>query len=291
MKAVTNLKNLNISVRDVLFIVVGSLFSSAAVVWFVRPGNLIPSGMSGTTMLITMGVASNFSINLSYSLVYLILNIILLSFVVGKLGKKFLTLSFIHVFLTSFFISILPTLNFTQDHVLIAVFGGILNGIGSTIALRANGSTGGTDFIAIYYSMVKNKPQWDKIMMFNGALLIYSGWTYNWDMALYSIIYQFVSTKLIDTYHNRYKLSSIHVVTKHADEVSAAMLKVSRHGITKTDGIGVFKQRETSILYMVTSDFEIKQLTQAILGADEKAFIEISTVERVEGNYRQKPLD
>ena len=287
----TSLKKLNISIRDIIFVVCASLFSSAAVVWFVRPGQLIPAGISGTTQLIIMGFETQFGIVMSYGLVYLIINLILLSFVFNKLGKKFLILSFIHVFLTSTFIEVLPMLNITQDIVLVAIFGGMLNGIGSTISLRAQGSTGGTDFIAIYYSMVKNKPQWDKIMLFNGALLIYAGWTYNWDIAFYSIIYQFVSTKLIDTYHNRYKLSSIHVVTKRPDEVSQAMLAVTRHGITKTDAIGVFKQQETSILYMVASDFELKCISKAIMEADEKAFIEISTVDRVAGNYRQKPLD
>lgn len=291
MKVVTSLKSFNITLKDILYVIMGSFLSAAAVVWFVKPGALIPAGMSGVTMLILMGVESQFALQLSYGLVYLVLNLILLSFVIRKLGRKFLLLSFIHVFLTSTLISVLPFVKVTQDIVLVAIFGGILNGLGSTITLRANGSTGGTDFIAIYYSMVKNKPQWDKIMFFNGALLIYSGWTYNWDMAFYSIIYQFVSTKIIDTFHNRYKLSRIQVVTKNADKVSAAMLEVTRHGITKTDAMGMFKQSDINLLYMVASDFEVERIINAIKQSDPKAFIEISTVERVEGNYRQKPLD
>lgn len=291
VKRVINFKELNISFKNIVYVLIGALCSSIAVVWFVRPGTFIPSGMSGTTMLIIMEMDSKLGISVSYSLVYLLLNMILLAFVLGKLGKKFLLLSFAHVFLTSVLIGVLPDLKLTADPVLLAVFGGVINGIGSTIALRANGSTGGTDFIAIYYSMVKNRPQWDKIMLYNGALLIYSGWTYNWTIAFYSIIYQFVSTKLIDTYHNRYKLSSIHVVTHNPDVVSKAMLDVTRHGITQTEAMGVFKQKETSMLYMVASDFELKAIIDAIKAADDKAFIEISTVERIEGNYRQKPLD
>lgn len=291
MKVVTSLKSFNITLKDILYVIMGSFLSASAVVWFVKPGALIPAGMSGVTMLILMGFESQFALQLSYGLVYLVLNLILLSFVIRKLGSKFLLLSFIHVFLTSTLISVLPFVKVTQDIVLVAIFGGILNGLGSTITLRANGSTGGTDFIAIYYSMVKNKPQWDKIMFFNGALLIYSGWTYNWDMAFYSIIYQFVSTKIIDTFHNRYKLSRIQVVTKNADKVSAAMLEVTRHGITKTHAMGMFRQSDTNLLYMVASDFEVERIVNAIKQSDSKAFIEISTVERVEGNYRQKPLD
>ena len=291
MKAVTSFKDLNFNLKDFIYVIIGACLSASAVVWFVRPGSLIPAGMSGVTMLILMGVESQFALQLSYGIVYLVLNLILLSFVFNKLGKKFLTLSFLHVGLTSILVTLLPDIHITSDPVLIAVFGAILNGLGSTLTLRANGSTGGTDFIAIYYSMVKNKPQWDKIMIFNGLLLVYSGWTYQWDIAFYSIIYQFVSTKIVDTYHNRYKLSSIHVVTCQPDVVSKAMLSVTRHGLTKTDAFGVFKQSDTSILYMVASDFELDAIIKAIKESDPKAFIEISTVERVEGNYRQKPLE
>lgn len=276
---------------NIVLVLLGSLFSAIAITSFVRVGNLIPSGMSGLSMLILMESQSRLGITLSYGFVYILLNGILLSFVYKKLGPKFLILSFTHVVMTSVFVEIMPPLSLTHDEVLIPIFGGILNGLGSSLALKANGSAGGTDFIAIYYSMVKNKPQWDKIMYFNAALLIYSGWQYNWDLAFYSIIYQVISTKIVDTYHDRYKLSSLNIITTIPNEVSEAILKTTRHGITKTQGLGVFKQVEVSILYLVANDFEIKSIVKAIKEVDHKAFIEISTVERVEGNYRQKPLD
>ena len=59
----------------------------------------------------------------------------------------------------------------------------------------------------------------------------------------------------------------------------------------RKNAFGVFKQSDTSILYMVASDFELDAIIKAIKESDPKAFIEISTVERVEGNYRQKPLE
>lgn len=286
------MKNLKlIKPINIILVVMGSVFSALAITAFVRVGQLVPSGMSGLSQLLLMEFSSKLNITLSYGLVYLALNAILLSFVYNKLGKKFLFLSFLHVILTSILIEIMPEFNITKDQILIPIFGGLLNGIGSSLALKANGSAGGTDFIAIYYSMVKNKPQWDKIMYFNAALLIYSGWQYNWNLALYSIIYQVVSTKIIDSYHDRYKLSSLTIITANADAVSKAILETTRHGITRSEAMGVFKQEARSILYLVANDFEVKKIVEAVKLADDKAFIEISTVQRIEGNYRQKPLD
>lgn len=277
--------------QNIILVVLGSLFSALAITSFVRVGDLTPAGMSGVSMLLLKESEMRLGITLSYGMVYLLLNALLLAFVYTKLGKKFLFLSFLHVILTSFFVEIMPPLSITHDEILIPIFGGVLNGLGSTLALKANGSAGGTDFVAIYYSMVKNRPQWDKIMIFNAALLVYSGWQYNWNLAFYSIIYQFVSTKIIDTYHDRYKLSSLNIITTLPNEVSHAIWETTRHGITQTDGLGVFKQESRSILYMVANDFEVNKIVSSIKVADPKAFIEISNVQRIEGNYRQKPLD
>lgn len=281
----------NISLKQILGTALGALFSGIAIKLFVQAADLVPAGAGGVSVLIIKEAYRLFGITLNYSVLYLILNVMILAFVYKKLGKKFIALSFLHVALTSFFVEIIPAMTLAHDPILLALFGGVVNGLGSSIVLRMNGSAGGTDFVAIYYSMVKNKPMWDKILMFNMAVLVYSGWQYNWELALYSILYQFTSTQIINTYHNRYKLSSLHIITSYPDEVSQAILDVTRHGITKLDGLGVYHQQYKAMLYMVANEFETKIICEAVKKADSKAFIEVGSVSRVEGNYRQKPLE
>lgn len=286
------MKNLKlIKPYHILGVAFGALFSATAIKMFVQQGQLVPSGVAGISSLIVMESHRFLGLNLSFSLVYLIINISLILFVYKHLGVKFLTLSLLHVVLTSLFVDLLPAFRPTQDMILIAVFGGLINGIGSSLALRMNGSAGGTDFIAIYYSMVKNKPMWERIMFFNISMLLYYGWQYDWNLAFYSIIYQIVSTRIIDTYHNRYKLSSIHIITEHPEEVSEGILKVVRHGITKLDGVGMYRKKHKTMLYMVANAFEVEQIVASIKENDPCAFIEIASVQRIEGNYRQRPLD
>lgn len=274
----------------VIGIVIGALFSASAIKIFVQAGTLVPSGVAGITSLLVMEVEKFLNIRLSFGLFYVLINLGILSFVFKHLGKKFITLSLLHVFLTSLFVEILPVTFLTNDMILIAIFGGLINGIGVSIALKMNGSAGGTDFIAIYYSKVKNKPMWDKIMYFNIAMLLYFGWQYNWNLAFYSIIYQVISTIIIDTYHDRYKLSSLRIITTDPVEVSAEIQKVVRHGITKLDGVGMYKKREKSMLYMVANTFEVDLIVETVNTIDPTAFIEIASVQRIEGNYYQQPL-
>lgn len=272
-------------------IAASALLSSLAITMFVRPANLIPAGISGLTMLIQRETFRIVSVTLPYGILYLIINIILLSLVFKHLGKRFMMLSLLHVLLTSFFVDLLPVIKLTEEPVLLAIFGGVVNGLAITIALKTGGSTGGTDFVAIYFSSVKNRPMWDKIMFFNIMMLVYNGWQYNWTLSFYSMIYQFASTEILSNYHDRYKLSSLRVITNVPTEVSAAILAVTRHGITQFEGKGVYSGTPKSMLYVVVNSFEIKYVLDAIKNADSKAFIEIASVDRIEGNYRQKPLD
>lgn len=286
-----NIPKQNISLKQILGTALGAFLSGIAIKIFVQAADLIPAGAGGVSVLIIKEAYRLSGVTLNYSILYLVLNVLILLFVYKKLGKKFIALSFLHVALTSFFVEVIPAITVAHDPILLAIFGGVVNGVGSSIVLRMNGSAGGTDFVAIYYSMVKNKPMWDKILMFNMAVLIYSGWQYNWELALYSILYQFTSTQIINTYHNRYKLSSLHIVTSYPDEVSQAILGVTRHGITKLDGLGVYQQKYKALLYMVANEFETKSICDAVKKADAKAFIEIGAVSRIDGNYRQKPLE
>ena len=60
---------------------------------------------------------------------------------------------------------------------------------------------------------------------------------------------------------------------------------------SKTEGVGFYHKRPKTILYMVANAFETQKIIDAIKLIDSEAFIEISSVDRIEGNYRQKPLE
>lgn len=275
----------------VLGVMFGALLSSIALRLFAQQANLVPSGLTGVVTLIIREFELLFGFNLPFGLLYLVFNVFIYLFVRGHMGKKFVTLTFVHVGFTSLFTTLIPNIVLTQDVLLLTVFGGILNGLGIATALKMGGSSGGLDFISVYFATVKNKPMWHSVMIFNMVLLVFNGWRYDWTLSFYSIIYQFVSTEILSNLHDRYKLSSLRIVTVEPETVSEAILGVVRHGITKFDGVGMYGKKPRYMLYMVVNSFEIGDVIAAIKAADSKAFIEISNVNRIEGNFRQKPLE
>lgn len=67
------------------------------------------------------------------------------------IGKKFTIYSIVVIILSSVLVDVLPPYIFTEDILLISVFGGIINGFAISLCLNVGTTTGGTDFISIYF--------------------------------------------------------------------------------------------------------------------------------------------
>lgn len=284
-------KQLKQDLMTLLFVTLSALVYSISMKVFVESGNLFPGGFSGISTLISRILLKYGNIQIPFSVFYFLLNVPPTILVYKYIGKRFTIFSVIQFTLTSFFVQILPSIAITSDIILIAVFGGILCGVGLSFALRANASSGGMDFIAIYTSTKANVPTWSYVFYLNASILLVAGLLFGWEQALYSIIFQFCSTQIVSTMHNRFKLNSLFIVTENPDEVSEAILKTCRHGITKLWGEGVYSHTPRALLYMTCNAYQVNEICHAIHGVDARAFINISKTERILGNYYQKPLD
>ena len=276
----------------VLIMVIFSAFGySIAMKAFVEAGSLFPGGFAGLSRLFSACLNEFFGINISFSIIYLLLNIFPTILVYRYVGKKFTIYSVLQYSLTSIFTSILPSFPLTKDLLLIAVFGGILHGFSISVALRAGASSGGTDFLAIFFANKYNKSTWNYVMGANAIVLITVGLLFSWEQALYSIIYQFCNTQVVSALHNRYKLDTLYIVTKKPEEVSTAILKTCRHGITRMNGEGMYSHSDVSLLMMTANEYQIEAIVAAVRGIDNQAFITVNKTEKIIGNYYQVPLD
>lgn len=280
--------------KDILIsilIVISAFGYSVAMKAFVEAGNLFPGGFAGLSRLFSIALDRFFNIQISFGTIYLLLNIFPTLLVYRYVGKKFTIYSVLQYSLTSLFTGILPSFPLTSDLLLIAVFGGIVGGFFVSIALRVGASSGGTDFLAIFFANKYKISTWNYVMAANAMILMTVGLLFSWEQALYSIIYQFCSTQVVSALHNRYKLDTLYVVTKKPEEVSAAILRTCRHGITKLDGQGMYTHSDVSMLLTTVNAFQVDSVIHAIRDVDDHAFITINKTERIVGNYYQLPLD
>lgn len=258
---------------------------------FARPGGIFSGGFNGISLLIIACFEKFAHISPPFALVNYTLNLIPLYISFRYLGKKLTALSVVCVFLVGFLTDVFPTVPITQDPLLVAVFGGIFNGFAVSLCLLANASGGGTDTIGLFMGEIKGRDCWNAIFLMNVVVLGIAGMLFGWDKALYSIIFQFVSTQVIHTLHKRYQRHTLWIITDHAEEIYQMIAQVTNHDATLFKGVGCYKRQERQMLYSIVSSDELKLVCARIHAIDPKAFVNIQRTEMLNGRFYQKPTD
>lgn len=278
------------SKRVALCIVAGAIMSMNLST-FVHTGGLLPGGFSGLTLLI-QNIAKKFlGINISYGILYIILNLFpaLLSF--KKIGKKFTIFSGITILLTSILTDIIPNHVITYDILLISIFGGIINGFAISLCLLGKATSGGTDFIAIAISEKYHVDAFNYILIFNAVMLTADGFLFGWDKALYSIIFQFTSTQVINLIYKRYKKNTLFIVTDNPQEVVDVINRLTQHGATRISAHGTYDNTSRQMIYSVVNTDELKPILTEIRKVDSSAFINVVRTEQLRGRFYMTPND
>ena len=256
---------------------------------FIRTGNLIPGGFSGITVLAQQIGRQFFGVEIPYSLVYLPLNVIPAYIGLRYIGKRFTFESFYVVVLSSILTDIIPNITITYEPILIALFAGIVGGIASVICLTAGASGGGTDFISIFLSEKHGIDAWGYILAGNIVLLVLGGLLFDFDRALYSIIYQYVITTMLGTYYKRYQQDTLLVVTSKPQEVLDKIYELTHHDGTIITGEGGYSGENKKIIYSVIGRDQSDKVINAIKEIDEGAFTNLIKTEQVNGRFYMTP--
>lgn len=277
--------------KRTLMIVAASLIMALNLKSFVRTGGLIPGGFNGVTRLIQEICVLLWQVEPPFSVVNFILNSIPVIISFKFIGKRFTTYSCLMILLSGIFTDIVPGYTVTTDTLLVAVFGGIINAVAISICLFAGATSGGTDFIAIFLSERRSIDSWNFIFAGNVVILGIAGAIFGWDKALYSIIFQYASTQVLQALYKRYQKQTLLIVTNKPDEIYEAIREVTNHDATLIKGIGCYQKKECNILYSVVGRDEVRKVLNCTREADPQAFVNMIRTESLSGRFYQKPND
>lgn len=270
---------------------ISAFVHAEAFVNFTVPAKIYPGGFSGISRILSDVLLKFADIDISFTVFYAALNIIVSILVFRHIGRKFTIYSVVQFLATSFLADRLHPFMEISDPLLLAIFGGICNGLAIGIALENNISSAGFDFLSIYYSTKYKKSMWNVIFGINCLILLTAGILFGFEKSLYSIILQYCSTTIVKRMHKRFTHITITVITAYPEEVANSIIQHVRHGITEIDAQGYYSHKKTTMLYTVVNTYQKDIVVSSILEVDPHAFINIQNTESVVGNYYQKPLD
>lgn len=271
--------------------VIGSaLLQTFVIQAFIRPAGLLSGGFTGVAILIDR-VTALFGFQVSTSLAMVVLNIPVAWVCSRSISRRFTFFSLIQVLLASTFLKLFHFLPVFDDTLLNVVYGGVLYGFCIVLALRGNASTGGTDFIALYVSNKTGNSIWTYVFCGNVVLLTIFGAIFGWDYAGYSILFQFISTMIVSTFHHRYERVTLQITSSKGPEMAAAYVKTFRHGISCVDAIGGYSRKHMYLLHTVVSSYEVSDIITLLHSVDEHVIINMFRTQQFYGRFYRAPLE
>ena len=258
---------------------------------FVNAGGLYPGGATGIAIIIQRILLKYWGISIPYTPVTVLLNAIPVYIGFKYIGKRFTLFSLVMVVANGFFVDFLPDYAVTQDPLLVAVFGGLLNAIAITMCLEVDATSGGTDFISIFLSQKKGVDAFPYILAGNIVILSIAGILFGLDKALYSMIFQYVTTTALHTLYRTYQQRTLFIITDMPDRVCSMIYSVCGHGATLIDGEGSFAHKNKKIVYSIVSASDTRKIIPKIREIDPNAFINSIRTEEIMGNFYMRPRD
>ena len=276
-------------VKRLLVMVIASFLLAVDTQTFVRTGGLIPGGAMGLTVLIQGIFDKYLNVAVPYTPINIILNAIPVYIGFRFIGKKFTWHSLGVIVMTGIFTDLIPSVVITYDPLLIAIFGGLINGLAIALCLNVDCTTGGTDFISIFLSQKNGTDTFDIILAINAAILITAGLIFGWDKALYSILLQYASTEVIHVLYKRYQKQTMLIITDKPQEIADKIYEVAHHGATIFKGSGGYAGEDRYLIYSVVSRDEVKTVMKIVNEAGGTAFINAVRTEDFDGNFYHRP--
>lgn len=269
---------------NIAMVIASALLQSYLIQIVVVPVKLVPMGFTGLSVLIQT-ILEKLNIHISLSVLLLLLNAPVAIFCAKHISKKFTFLSILQIALVAIFLKIFNFAPISNNVFLQVIIGSFVYGFASVFALKGEGSTGGTDFIALYVSEKTGKTIWEYVFVFNAIIIFLFGYNTSWEAAGYSIIFQYIITITISRFYLRYARLTLQVITKKGDQISEKYVKSVIHGMTKLNATGCYTGDKIDVLYTVISTYELKNVVNLIKQIDPNAIINVIKTEDFYGNF------
>ncbi|WP_223069307.1 YitT family protein [Paenibacillus caui] len=267
-----------------MFIIIGAVIYAVALELFLVPNQITDGGITGIAV-----IAAHLS-QWSLGLFLFIINLPFLLIGYRQIGKTFALSTLLGIAVMSSVTVLLHHVDgVVEDTLLAFVFGGILLGLGSGIAIRFGGSLDGTEIIAILLSRKLPFSVGEIIMFFNIFILGSTGFIFNWNSALFSILAYYIASRAIDiTVDGLNESKSVWIISDCIEDIGDAILSRLGRGVTYLSGEGGFSGDPKKVIFCVITRLEEAKLKEIVNHFDENAFLAVGNIHDVKGGRFKK---
>ena len=271
----------------------GELISALGINLFIVPLGLYSGGTLGVCQLIRTLMQTYLHLDFGTfdiaGVLYFLTNIPIPYRVLGR-GMALRTIVCTSCYSLLYSVIPIPTVPIVGDYLTSCLLGGILCGTGFGIVLTCGCSTGGLDVIGLCLSKrgssftVGRFSLTFNVFLYAACLILFDP-----EVAIYSVIYNFFTTMVLDRMHQQ-NINVQALIFTRGDERALGrfvMEKLGR-GVTYWQGTGAYTGEDLHVLCVCLSKYEIEELRHAVHSVDPHAFLTVQEGVRIYGNYQRK---
>ena len=271
---------IELKIKSLIITLFGITLTALGVSLFYIPNKIVTGGVSGIAAIL-------YTAKIPPGIVYFSINSVLVLISYKFLGKTFALKSVFSTLVLSALVQIFSELPPICDNLFIAAFfGSTVSGLGMAITFSENANTGGTDIIGrLLQHKIPYFPIGRLIMLIDSAIILVSVIIFrNTELALYGIFGLIVSSVVIDFFIEKLNSSKLAlVVTEKGEEISDAIMKNSRRGVTVLNAVGAYSKKDKKLLICAIKNRQMPDFHKLIKSADENAFIIFLRSEKIFG--------
>lgn len=271
--------------KKISFTLIASLLVAVALNNFLIPAAVFSSGVNGLAQLVSSLLARFTNLQIQTGWWILLFNLPIGWLGWFKIGRGFTLFSILTAALTSLLSVGLPIHALSANPLMNAIIGGVLTGIGVGYALKYGFSTGGMDIVAFALAKTTGKSIGTLMMAINGLIVVIAGFTISWSSALYTIISIYCMSRVIDSINTSQQKVTVMIVTQRSTALIKAIHERLIRGITILPARGAYTQKDSNVLMIVITRYELYDIEQAVKAVDPAAFVNILNTTQVLGEF------
>lgn len=268
-------------------IIFGVICAALALKYFMLPNKFLDGGVTGIAIIVNLVSEDKISLNL----LLVVINLPFLWLGWKKIGKTFAMQSTFSVFLLIVALEMLPLRGaITEDLVLVAIFGGMLMGLGIGLIIRGGGLIDGFEVITEFVQ--KNSPlSASEITVFlNSLIMLSAAIFFGIEPAMYSILTYYTAIKMTDYVVEGFEeYTALTIISREEEKVKELIVQEFGKAISVYKGERGYLpetfhiKHPCDIIMTVVTRLEVHRMKEAIQNIDPKAFFYVQTIKEVKG--------
>ena len=275
-------------VKEYSIVTIGTLIVASGVFFFMLPSNVVAGSLTGLVMVLT-----NF-VPIKISVLTFILNafLLIIGFIfIGKEfgGKTVYASVLLPIFLAIFEFAFPNNQSLTNDVLLDTICYLLVVSVGIALLFRVNASSGGLDIVAKILNKYAHI-ELGKAMSIAGMVTAFSSiLVYDKKTLVMSILATYANGIILDNFIDGYnRRKRVCILSSNYEQIQDFITNELKRGVTLYQAIGGYKKEEKTEIVTILTRSEYGALLNYLHSIDKSAFVTVSTVNEVVGEWNSK---